>query len=160
MVLVKDGVFGRLIEPGPGRQRDGQPAAAPDAKLTEHQGRQDQSSDVGDAPVLVKWTFRHEGGRFAEHGEGNLLIKLPAGHLLAPDSVSVVTTFKKELAKLYAATQQKGYSCVATKLYWKRHMVKCEIALGKGKKEFDKRATEKERDWNREKQRVMSHSQR
>lgn len=66
----------------------------------------------------------------------------------------------RELDRLIGAVQQKGYTCVATALYWKGHLVKCEIALAKGKKEHDKRETEKDRDWSREKQRVMRHSQR
>ena len=40
-------------------------------------------------------------------------------------------------------------------LYWKKGFAKCDIALAKGKQKFDKRATEKERDWNRQKQRLM-----
>jgi len=40
-------------------------------------------------------------------------------------------------------------------MYWKKNTVKCEIALVKGKNFFDKRATEKERDWNRQKQRIL-----
>ncbi len=64
---------------------------------------------------------------------------------------------KKELAKLFAVTQQKGHTCIAVKLYWKQHLVKCQIALATGKKEHDKRASTKEREWNIEKQRVMSH---
>ena len=62
---------------------------------------------------------------------------------------------KRELGKLFGAVQQKGYACVALALYWKKHLIKCEIALAKGKKEFDKRATEKERDSDREISRVM-----
>lgn len=65
-----------------------------------------------------------------------------------------------EIAKLQAATEQKGYTVVATDLYWKGHLVKCKIALAKGKQAHDKRATEKERDWNREKSRILKvHSQ-
>lgn len=62
---------------------------------------------------------------------------------------------QRELDKLIGATQQKGYTCVALSLYWKGHLVKAEIALAKGKQLHDKRQTEKERDWNREKQRVV-----
>ena len=62
---------------------------------------------------------------------------------------------KKELAKIIVATQQKGQTCVPVALYWKGHLVKLEIALATGKKEHDKRATMKERDWNRDKARVM-----
>ncbi len=62
---------------------------------------------------------------------------------------------KQELAKIFSATAKKGYTCVALKLYWKRGLAKCEIALAKGKQKHDKRATEKEKDWNREKQRLI-----
>jgi len=61
----------------------------------------------------------------------------------------------KELSKLVEATQQKGYTCVCTALYWKKHLVKAEIALAKGKQEHDKRHTEKARDWDRQKQRIL-----
>ncbi len=60
-----------------------------------------------------------------------------------------------EIARLLGATERKGYTLVATALYWKHNKVKCEIALAKGKKEFDKRATIKEREWNRDKSRIL-----
>ncbi len=62
---------------------------------------------------------------------------------------------KKELAKILAATSAKGQTCVCTRLYWKGHLVKASIALAQGKQTHDKRETERERDWNRQKQRVM-----
>ncbi|TBW52521.1 SsrA-binding protein SmpB [Marinobacter halodurans] len=61
----------------------------------------------------------------------------------------------KEIAKLIGATQQQGHTCIPLALYWKKNRVKCEIALVKGKKQYDKRQTEKERDWNRQKQRIL-----
>ncbi len=62
---------------------------------------------------------------------------------------------KKELAKILEGTAQKGLTCVCTDLYWKGHLVKARIALARGKKSHDKRDTEKERDWQRQKQRVV-----
>jgi len=62
---------------------------------------------------------------------------------------------KKELATILAATTQKGQTCVCTELYWKKHLVKARIALAVGKKSHDKRDTQKERDWNRQKQRIL-----
>ena len=62
---------------------------------------------------------------------------------------------QRELEKLFAAVQQKGYACVCLSLYWSKHLIKCEIALGKGKKEYDKRHTERERDSDRELQRAV-----
>jgi len=67
---------------------------------------------------------------------------------------------RREISKLVEATEQKGHTVVATALYWKKHLVKCEIAIAKGKQLHDKRETEKERDWNREKQRALrAHNQ-
>lgn len=63
----------------------------------------------------------------------------------------------RELSKLQEAVDQKGYTIVATALYWKQHLVKCEIATAKGKQMHDKRQTEKERDWDLQKRRIMSH---
>lgn len=67
---------------------------------------------------------------------------------------------RRELARLFAATSRDGQTCVATALYWKKHLVKCEISLAKGKKAHDKRASEKERDWNREKSRIVRDTNR
>lgn len=65
----------------------------------------------------------------------------------------------REIARIHEATQQKGYTCIATSLYWKGHRVKCELALAKGKKQHDKRATEKAREWNRQKERLLRQAQ-
>jgi len=60
-----------------------------------------------------------------------------------------------ELNKLYGSVERKGYTVVPLKLYWKRGRAKVEIALVKGKKEYDKRATQKDQDWRREKERIL-----
>ena len=62
---------------------------------------------------------------------------------------------RDEITKLSIAVDRKGYTLVATAMYWKNGRAKLEIALAKGKKEHDKRATEKDRDWKREKARVL-----
>lgn len=62
---------------------------------------------------------------------------------------------RKELNKLVDAVSQKGYTCVAVSLKWSKHLVKCDIALAKGKKNHDKRETAKDRDWARDKERLM-----
>ena len=59
-----------------------------------------------------------------------------------------------------AATQQKGHTCVCTKMYWKNHLIKCQIALAKGKQSHDKRATVKDREWNIDKQRIVRQANR
>ncbi len=76
-----------------------------------------------------------------------------------PSRTRKLLLHERELSRLFNGVNQKGYTCVATALYWKNHLVKCEIALAKGKKEHDKRQTEKNRDWERQKQRIMRHNQ-
>ncbi len=62
---------------------------------------------------------------------------------------------RRELDRLVGAVERKGYALVPLRMYWKRGKAKVEIALAKGKKKYDKRATEKRRDWDREKQRLL-----
>ena len=62
---------------------------------------------------------------------------------------------RRELDRLMGAVERKGYTLVPTALYWKRGKAKLEIALARGKHAHDKRATEKDRDWQREKQRML-----
>lgn len=77
-------------------------------------------------------------------------------HVIAdPGRTKKLLLHRKELARLFSSTQKEGYTCVATKLYWKNHLVKCQIGLAKGKKEHDKRATTKDREWNIQKQRIL-----
>lgn len=77
-------------------------------------------------------------------------------HVIAdPTRTRKLLLNKRELARLAAAVNQDGRTCVCTSLYWKQHLVKAEICIAKGKQQHDKRQTEKERDWNKQKQRVM-----
>jgi SsrA-binding protein len=77
-------------------------------------------------------------------------------HVVAdPQRTRKLLLHAKEIAKIHVATQQKGYTCIATALYWKGPRVKCEVALAKGKKQHDKRATEKAREWSRQKERIL-----
>jgi SsrA-binding protein len=63
---------------------------------------------------------------------------------------------KREIARLIIATQQQGMTIVPLKLYFNdRGIAKIEIALARGKKLHDKRETEKQRDWQREKGRLL-----
>ncbi|MCO4785569.1 SsrA-binding protein SmpB [Marinomonas atlantica] len=65
---------------------------------------------------------------------------------------------QRELDRIIQITEQKGKTCAAMALYWKGNKIKCEIALVTGKKDHDKRDTARERDWARDKERLMKHS--
>jgi len=62
---------------------------------------------------------------------------------------------KREISKLIGQVERKGYTLVPLSLHWKNNRIKLDIGLAKGKKLHDKRATEKDRDWQREKQRAF-----
>ena len=75
-----------------------------------------------------------------------------------PERARKLLLSRRELDRLLGARDQKGYSIVATAMYWKKCWVKCEIHLAKGKQSQDKRDTVKDRDWARQKERMMKHS--
>ena len=58
---------------------------------------------------------------------------------------------KREINKLIGRVTREGYTLIPTKLYFKKGKAKIEIAVAKGKREYDKRHVKKKRDWNREK---------
>jgi SsrA-binding protein len=65
---------------------------------------------------------------------------------------------KEELARLVGAVERKGYTLIPIAMYWSKGRAKLEIGLAKGKQAHDKRASEKERDWERQKGRMMRHT--
>lgn len=66
---------------------------------------------------------------------------------------------RKEIDRLIGQVERKGYTLVPLSLYWKHGRVKLGIGLAKGKKEHDKRASNKDRDWKRDQARIMKHGQ-
>lgn len=62
---------------------------------------------------------------------------------------------EKELDTLIGAVERKGYTIVPLNFHWRRGNAKIDIGLARGKKQHDKRATEKDRDWKREKERIF-----
>lgn len=65
---------------------------------------------------------------------------------------------KREINKLIGRINREGFTLIPTKLYFKKGKAKIEIAVGKGKKQYDKRQVKKKQDWNREKARFFRKS--
>ena len=65
---------------------------------------------------------------------------------------------KREVSKLIGKIQRDGFTIIPTKMYFKKGRAKIELAIAKGKKQFDKRAVKKNRDWNRDKARYIRKS--
>jgi len=76
---------------------------------------------------------------------------------ITPDPVRTrkLLLHHSELQGLIGAIERKGYTLVPLELYWKSGRAKLQIGLAKGKKQHDKRAVEKDRDWQRSKARLM-----
>ncbi|HFD81286.1 MAG TPA: SsrA-binding protein SmpB [Gammaproteobacteria bacterium] len=105
-----------------------------------------------DAYILLK---DHEAWLF-----GCTITPLPtASTHIHPDPTRTrkLLLHREEIDKLVGAVDRKGYSLIPTAMYWKRGRAKLEIALAKGKKAHDKRASLKDRDWQRQKQRILKH---
>lgn len=75
-----------------------------------------------------------------------------------PTRTRKLLVHRLELDRLVGAVERKGYTLVALDLHWKKGKVKIEVGLAKGKKQHDKRATEKDRDWERQKNRILKAS--
>lgn len=96
------------------------------------------------------------------HGEGFLIgchispLSSASTHV-EPDPTRTRKLLLKctELSRLIGQTERAGYTLVPLAMYWKRGRAKLEIGLAKGKKLHDKRADAKERDWQREKERIF-----
>ena len=89
---------------------------------------------------------------------GALITPLPTAstHIKPdPQRTRKLLLHRREINKLIGAVERKGYTVVPTAMYWKQGKAKIEIGMAKGKQAFDKRHTEKERDWQREQQRIM-----
>ena len=94
---------------------------------------------------------------------GALITPLPtASTHIQPDAQRTrkLLLHREQLNKLIGAVERKGYALIPTAMYWIRGRAKLEIALAKGKQAHDKRASEKDRDWSREKQRLMKGTKR
>jgi SsrA-binding protein len=72
-----------------------------------------------------------------------------------PERTRKLLLHRKEISFLTGAVQREGYTLIPLALYWKKNRVKMEFGVAKGKHLYDKRETEKGRDWNREKARIM-----
>lgn len=94
---------------------------------------------------------------------GAQITPLPSAstHVVAdPLRTRKVLLNRHEISRLIGAVERKGYTAIATAMYWKKGRAKLEIVLAKGKQEHDKRADIKERDWQRDQRRLLKSNAR
>ncbi len=86
-------------------------------------------------------------------------LKTASTHIVpAPQRDRKLLLNKSELNKLIGSVERKGYTLIPLSMYWMRGLAKVKIALAKGKQSHDKRATIKDRDWQRDKARILKNS--
>ena len=85
-------------------------------------------------------------------------LKTTSTHVKAePTRATKLLLHRHELDRLAGAVERKGYTLVPLDLHWHKGRAKLTIGLGKGKKQHDKRADRKDRDWQRQKERILKH---
>ncbi|MFO7553252.1 MAG: SsrA-binding protein SmpB [Haliea sp.] len=119
------------------------------------EGWEVKSLRMGKAQLTDSYVLMKDGEAWLLGSQITPLDTVSTHFISDPTRTRRLLLHRKELAKIQAAVSQKGQTCVCTQLYWKGHLVKARIALAEGKKSHDKRDTEKERDWNRQKQRII-----
>ncbi len=119
------------------------------------QGWEVKSMRAGKAQITESHVFLRNGEAFVI-GVHISPLKTASTHVIPdPTRTRKLLMNRTELTHLLGAVERKGYTLVPLELYWKGGRAKLQIGLAKGKKQHDKRATEKDRDWEREKSRAL-----
>jgi SsrA-binding protein len=85
-------------------------------------------------------------------------LKTASTHIKAdPTRARKLLMHRHELDRLTGAVERKGYALIPLDLHWHKGRAKLSIGLGKGKKQHDKRSDRKDRDWQRQKERILKH---
>lgn len=124
------------------------------------QGWEVKSLRAGRAQLKESYVFVKNGEAFLYGAHISALPTASTHFVPEPVRTRKLLLNHAELNRLSAAVDRKGYTIAPLELYWKNGRAKLRIGLAKGKQDHDKRNTEKDRDWQREKSRVMKHSKR
>ena len=119
------------------------------------QGWELKAIRAGRANIVDAYAMIREGEMFLYGSQITPLISASTHVIADAHRTRKLLLHRREIDTLVGRVQRDGYTLIPTALYWKANKVKAELALARGKQTHDKRESAKERDWNREKQRVM-----
>ena len=119
------------------------------------EGWEVKSMRAGRAQLSEAYVYVRNGEAFLIGAHLSPLRTVSTHKVADPVRTRKLLLHRSELDRLIGATERRGYTIVPLELYWKNGRAKLSIGLAKGKKQHDKRATEKERDWQRDKARLM-----
>ena len=119
------------------------------------QGWEIKSIRSGKVNISDCYVFIKDGEAYLTGAE-IMPLNMASTHVVcAPTRDRKLLLHRRELDRLTGAVERDGYSLIATAMYWKQCWVKLEFYLGKGKKDHDKRADIKDRQWQIDKGRIM-----
>ena len=119
------------------------------------QGWEVKSLRAGKAQITEAYVIVKDGEAWLLGAHVNPLPTTSTHVVADPTRTRKLLLHRAELDRLVGAVERKGYTLIPLKLYWKRGNVKIDVGLAKGKQSHDKRASEKDRDWQRQKQRLL-----
>jgi SsrA-binding protein len=114
-----------------------------------------KSMRAGKAQVAEAYVYLKNGEAYLFGAHINALISASTHVDTDPTRTRKLLLHRRQLDHLVGAVERRGYTLVPLELYWKAGRAKLLIGLAKGKKQHDKRATEKDRNWQRDKSRIM-----
>jgi SsrA-binding protein len=119
------------------------------------EGWEVKSMRAGRAQLAEAYVYVRDGEAFLIGAHLSPLRTVSTHKLADPVRTRKLLLHRRELDHLIGATERRGYTIVPLELYWKQGRAKLQIGLAKGKKQHDKRATEKDRDWQRDRARLL-----
>jgi SsrA-binding protein len=125
-----------------------------EAGLVLH-GWEVKSMRAGKAQLTDSYVILREGEAWLL-GSHVTPLNTTSTHVVAePKRIRKLLLNRREIDRLTGLVERKGYTLIALELYWSKNRVKVAVGLAKGKKQHDKRDTEKDRDWRRDKARAL-----
>ena len=123
----------------------------------ELQGWEVKSIRSGKVNLVDAYVFIRDGQAYVSNINITPLNEASTHVICDPRRVRRLLLKRRELDQLIGAVERDGHTIVATAMYWKKCWVKLEVQLARGKQSHDKRDTIKDRDWARQKERMMKH---
>jgi SsrA-binding protein len=119
------------------------------------QGWEVKSMRAGKAQLTDSFVIFRDGEAFLLGSHVTPLNTVSTHVVPEPKRTRKLLMNRREIDRLIGLVERKGYTLIALELYWSKNRVKVKVGLAKGKKQHDKRDTEKDRDWQRDKSRAL-----